>query len=225
MVCKVHQILAIGAWTSPWTACSSGQLAQLIKALGSLPKGPWFEPDLAPTHITCLLSPPLAIWNEAISLSFLFGELVLKRCYLNVSPSLGSIVKPLLLTLGPLQNIYWVSHWSCVWIRKLHPAETLWMLGTRLGIHQTLEIHQSLHQSPLLLLSEGSATHYKGNLYMYQISGYCRQIPGPPIQVYCLPILGLPSLWYQLFLLGHLDSIIELIWYLKFRIVCDWPYL
>ena len=40
---------------------TSGQLAQLVKALGSLPKGPGFEPDLALTHITCLLSPPLAI--------------------------------------------------------------------------------------------------------------------------------------------------------------------
>ena len=30
----------------------SWQLAQLVKALGSLPKGPGFKPDLAPTHIT-----------------------------------------------------------------------------------------------------------------------------------------------------------------------------
>ena len=44
-----------------WT----GQLAQLVKALGSVSKGPGFEPGLAPTHITCLLSPLLAIWNEA----------------------------------------------------------------------------------------------------------------------------------------------------------------
>ena len=40
---------------------SSGQLAQLVKALASLTKGPGFEPDLAPTHITRLLFPQLAI--------------------------------------------------------------------------------------------------------------------------------------------------------------------
>jgi hypothetical protein len=34
----------------------SGQLVQLVKALGSLPKVPGVEPDLAQTHITCLLS-------------------------------------------------------------------------------------------------------------------------------------------------------------------------
>ena len=38
-----------------------GQLAQLVKALALLPKGPGFEPNLALTHITCLLSPQLAI--------------------------------------------------------------------------------------------------------------------------------------------------------------------
>ena len=38
----------------------SGQLALLVKALALLPKGPGFEPDLAP-HITCLLFPPLVI--------------------------------------------------------------------------------------------------------------------------------------------------------------------
>ena len=38
-----------------------GQLAQLVKALGLLLKGHGFEPDLAPTYMTCLLSPPLAI--------------------------------------------------------------------------------------------------------------------------------------------------------------------
>jgi hypothetical protein len=42
----------------------SGQLAQLVNALGQLPKSPGYEHDLAPTHITCFLSPPLAIRIE-----------------------------------------------------------------------------------------------------------------------------------------------------------------
>ena len=48
-----HSISVLGA--------GSGQLAQLVKALAFVPKGPGFEPDLAPTRITRLLSPPLAI--------------------------------------------------------------------------------------------------------------------------------------------------------------------
>ncbi len=36
------------------------QVAQLVKGLGSVSKGPGFNPDLAPTHIRCLHSPPLA---------------------------------------------------------------------------------------------------------------------------------------------------------------------
>ncbi len=47
----------------------AGQLAQLVKALGSISKGPGF--DLAPTHITCLLSPQSAIKNVFKSL-FIF---------------------------------------------------------------------------------------------------------------------------------------------------------
>ena len=43
-----------------------GQLARLVKALGLLPEGPGFEPDLAPTHIKCLLSPP---WQFEMKLS------------------------------------------------------------------------------------------------------------------------------------------------------------
>ena len=38
----------------------SEQLALLVNALGLVPTGPGFDPDLAPTHITRLVPLPLA---------------------------------------------------------------------------------------------------------------------------------------------------------------------
>ena len=52
---NARQCLALGV--NPCRLRGAGQLAQLVKALGALPKGPGFEPDLAPTHIASLQAP------------------------------------------------------------------------------------------------------------------------------------------------------------------------
>ncbi len=54
----------------------TGHLAQLAVRRAWYPKGPGFNPGLSPTHIMCLLSLPLAIWNEAMTFFwFLISEL------------------------------------------------------------------------------------------------------------------------------------------------------